>query len=71
LIDGGEGFTVLEYLMQDDQEHQELSDNVCLDVMKILKEIGLMVKEDIVRYELLMLLCQNYSYLAENKDFDF
>jgi hypothetical protein len=60
--------TVLEYLVRNitfKQEYQELTDNVCLDVMKELKEIGLMVKEDILRYDLLMRLCQNYYFGKE------
>jgi hypothetical protein len=47
------------------QEHHELVDNVYLDVMKELKEKGLMVKEDILRYELFQeLLVKNYNYFA-------
>ncbi|OEU23669.1 hypothetical protein FRACYDRAFT_233841 [Fragilariopsis cylindrus CCMP1102] len=69
--------TILECLMygvstiphiHERQEHHELVDNVYLDVMKELKEIGLMVKEDILRYELLeQLFGQSYLFFVKER----
>ena len=62
--------TVLEDLVYGmgggSQEHKKLADNTCLELMKELKESGLLVKEDILRYELLRKsFVQDYSHFAK------
>jgi hypothetical protein len=50
-----------------DQHHNELVDDKYLLVMKQLRQVGLLKKDDIQRYDLLNKLCLQKDVIAEKR----